>query len=175
MSAVNFYLEDTTIAVLDQMSTVLGINRSQALRHSIGAGAALLQAAQHQSVARLQALRQEFGDDRVLTVGMTEDEDGEPRAMAFIDGQVEEGVHATARLIGNQVYVMLELDPPKFGRFAPEVFVNFANTGVFAPDVSLPLGALPWPPDPTKGFVFRLGDVESLVAAEHLLSEPIGA
>jgi Ribbon-helix-helix protein, copG family len=173
MSAVNFYLEDRAVELLDQLAEVLGVTRSEALRQTIGAGAALLKAATRQSIARLEALRSEFKDDAVLTVFVVAGEDGEPVPHALIDGQPQEGVRTVARRIGDQVFVFLNL--PALGPFEPEVFVNFANTGVFAPDVSLPLGALPWPPDPTRAFVVRLGDLDQIIQAEPMLREPIEA
>jgi predicted transcriptional regulator len=169
----NFRLEDEVVGLLDRMARALGITRSEALRQSIAAGAALLKAADGQSVERLKALREQEGDDAVLTVAVGVGEDGGPVGYALIDGQPKENVRAVPALVGDRVFLFLNL--PNLGPFEPRVFANFANTGVFAPDVSFPLGALPWPPDPGRGFVFRLGDLDSLIAAEPTLREPIEA
>ncbi len=72
--------------------------------------------------------------------------------------------------------MLVFLNLPMLGPFEPQVFANFGETGVFASEVSLPLGALPWPPDPTRGFVFRLGDLDKFVKGDPVLAaEPVEA
>jgi hypothetical protein len=168
----NFRLEERVVELLDRIAAVLGITRSRALRQSVAAAGALWGAAQQQSIARLAALRERYGDDATLTVVVSEAEDGTPLGHAFINNEVEEGVHAVAYPVkdGN-VAVFVNL--LGYGAFGPPVFATFGDTGVLVPELALPLGELPWPPDPRQALVFRLGKLDQIVEAEPMLKELI--
>jgi Ribbon-helix-helix protein, copG family len=170
----NFRLEDEVVGLLDRLAAALGINRSRALRQSVAAAAALLGEARRQTIARFAALRKRYGDDATLTVVVSQREDGAPLGHALINGkEVEpEGVHAVPYQVkGGKVVVFLNVLGE--GAFGPPVFATLGNSGVLIPEVAVPLGELPWPPDPRKGLVIPLSDLDAIIEDEPTLREPI--
>jgi hypothetical protein len=170
----NFRLEDSVVRLLDRMSAMAGIKRSQALRQSVAALAAIHQAAITQTIDRLQALRQRYGDDTKLVAVASQAEDGTPLGHLMIDGEAPEGATVFPVVVPDGK-VLLFLNIPSQGQFSEAVLASFGDTGIFIPEARLPLGELPWPPDPTKGIVMRLGDLDQIIEAEPTLKEPIEA
>jgi len=169
----NFRLEDSVIGLLDRIATVLGITRSRALRQSVAAAGAILQAAQQQSIARLVALRERYGDDAKLIVSVVmRAVDENPLAALTIDGEVPDDVRAVPIVAEGTGTVLVFLNVVLGeGEFSEMVLASFGEEQVLIPDLRLPLAKLPWPPDPTKGIVIRLGDLDQIIEAEPTLRE----
>jgi hypothetical protein len=168
----NFRLEDAVVKLLDRMAAMAGIKRSRALRQSVAALAAIQEAAITQTIDRLQVLRERYGDDAQLTAVASQAEDGTPLGHLMIDGEAPEGAHVFPAVVPGEK-VLLFLNIPGRGQLSEAVLASFGDTGIFVPEARLPLGEVPWPPDPTKGIVMRLGDLDQIIEAEPTLKEPI--
>ncbi len=173
----NFRLDELVIGLLDRMSALLGINRSQAVRQSVAVAGAILQSSRSASIARLTALRDRYGDDAKLMVRAFAGEDGDARAQLVIDGEMPDGlvvfpvtVEAESKVL---IFLSFARDWTTFADFP--VLARLGDASVLIPEALLPLGELPWPADPTKGIVIRLGDLDQIISADPTLKEPVEA
>ena len=170
----NFRLEETVVRFLDDLATRAGFTRSEAVRQSAQVANALLLGAREQSIARLAALREQYGDDAQLIAVATEGEDGKPRGHLVIDGEELRDARAVPALDEKRGRVSLFLNMPDL---QPEavVLATLGDERIYIPELSFSLGELPWPPDPTKGLVIRLGDLDRIIENDPMLAESVEA
>lgn len=162
MQVYNFSLDDESAGFLDRVAEALGVSRAQAVREAIATSAALLAAARQQTVERLAVVRERYGDEAKLIVLVSEGEDGEVLGHVIIDGQELEDVRAVPRVHDGRV--LLFLNVLGAGEARPSVLAGFGSETILIPEARVPLGELPWPADPTRALVVRLGDIDELIA-----------
>lgn len=164
----NFRLDEETIESLDSVAQALGSNRSAVLRQAIVAAGGMLMAAREQVIANLTALREKEGDDTILGIKLVAADDGSPRTLASLSsGKPLEGV--TVRLAGpieGQMVLFLDVHDVET-RSLP---LRFGSESLLVRQMLLPLGELPWPPEPTVALGVRLGDLDQVIAFDPLLS-----
>lgn len=170
----NFRLDEAVVRFLDDMAMRAGFTRSDAVRQSAQAAAGILEAARRQSVARLAALRERYGDDAKLIAVVTEGDDGTPLGHLLIDGEPAEGVKGVP-IVTPDGKVLIFLNIPGLGDLGEAVLARFGDEYVFIPESRFALGELPWPPDPTKGIVIRLGDLDQIIESDPMLAESVEA
>ena len=166
---VNFRLDEQVIGFLDAIAE-RGGNRSKAVRQAAQAAAGILLAARRQSISRLLAIRERFGPDAQVTAWVSQNEDGDPLGHLLIDGEEPEGVRAVPLLIPGGV--LLFLNVPGIWNPAESVLARFGDQYAYIPEAAFPLGQLPWPPDPRKGIVMKMADLDQVIDTDPMLAEP---
>jgi hypothetical protein len=172
---VNFRLEEPVIYLFDEIARRAEFTRSAAVRQTAQAAAGVLLAARQQSVTRLVALRNRYGDDAQLTLTVVADEDGSPRGHLVIDGQVPDDATAVAVVVPDSGRAILYVDVPGAAHPAEWLLARYGGYGVLVRDALLPVGDMAWPPRPKEGIVIRLGDLDKVIAADPMLAEPVEA
>lgn len=172
----NFRLDEAVIRFLDDMAARAGFTRSDAVRQSAQAAAGILEGARRQSITRLLALRERFGEDAELTVAVSMANDGTPLGHIDIDGEAPEGVRAVPVVIPGSNKALVVLNIPGLGHVGESVLARFGDEYVFIPEARFPIGELPWPPDSRTALVIHLRDIDRLIEDGLMLNpEPAEA
>jgi len=168
----NFRLDEAVVRFLDELAARAGFTRSDAVRQSAQAAAGILEAARRQSISRLALLRERYGDEGQLIAVVSQGENGTPLGHVVIDGEeITEGVRAVPILTPNGKASLVFLNISGAWNVNESVLARFGDEYVYIPEARFPLGELPWPPDPRKGIVMRLGDIDKIVEADPMLAE----
>ena len=158
-----FRLDEVFLDGLEKMAESHGVSRAEIVRQAVAALAGSFEVARNDAFNDLATLRARYGDDAQLIVSLAADADGNPETRVAIDGVALDDVRIfpVPAAGGNEVHVFLEVEHDDR---AP-LLVRVGSEALLIPRARMPIGELPWPPDPTRGIVIRLGDLDVILDA----------
>jgi predicted transcriptional regulator len=160
-----FRLDEAFLERLERTAKRYGVSRAEVVRKAVAVLTLLFEEAKQDALAELAALRERYDDDDVqLIASVSKSAEGNPEARLVIDGAAPEDVRAFPVLAEgmDKVHVFLDFN---HGDRAP-VLAYVGDEALLIPRAQLPIGELPWPPDPTLGIVIRLGDIDLILDQE---------
>jgi hypothetical protein len=172
-----FRFDEPFLQGLETMANRHGVSRAEVVRQAVAALAGSFEVARNDALNDLGNLRTRYGDDAQLIVSLSAGADGHPEARVVIDGTAPDDVRAFPVLAEgmNEVHVFLDV---KHEDRAP-LLVRVGSEALLIPRARMPIGELPWPPDPTRGIVIRLGDLDLILDAQAAIArrdkEPVEA
>ncbi|HKH28383.1 MAG TPA: hypothetical protein VKA61_08600 [Sphingomicrobium sp.] len=161
----NLRIDDQANKLLDRIAKRFSISRAQAVRQGLAIAVSLVRVAQQQSLAGLAALRERYGDEARLILSVSQGADGTARGHVLIDGHEPEDVEVNPVPVNGKVLIFLNLNSGL--AFREQALAIFGNEKILVSEARYPLGELPWPPDPRRGLVITLGDLDRIITADH--------
>jgi hypothetical protein len=151
--------------MLGLMANWVKASRTEFIQKSVILTAELLNDASLRAHTDLAELRERYGDDARILIGVLE-EDGQPVAGVTINGEHVDDVHARPYVDedAGEAHVFLEVvrwPPAEHAHFMP-----IGEEALFVAYPRFPVGALPWPPKPNLGIVIELDKVNWTSKAE---------
>jgi predicted transcriptional regulator len=165
---VTFRLDDETLAALDYLAPWLELSKTAVVRESVRAVLHFIQVAVAHEVADIKELIERYGEDARITISISKgsEEGALPEGHVLIDGVEPDDVVALGIEEGaKRVHMFLSLT----GWQTEHVGAAQLGNAVLLTRPMLPLGHLPWPPDPMAALSARLGD---LVPSGRLANAP---
>ena len=156
--------------LLDRMGKQLNATKTEIVEKSVLLTSGLLQEASRASYADLETIREKYGSDARLVIGVFE-EDEKPVGKLLINGADPEDVRALAYVDEAAGEAHMFLSVLRDHTPVPS-FVQIGDEALFLPHPRMPVGKLPWPPKPHLAIQILLGDIEEAAkAAEQQAKE----
>ncbi len=151
---VSLRLDENTIALMDQLTTLTERSRSKLVRDALQACAGMGRLAAERANATMAEILRRYGESAVLSI-FIEGEEGDERAVAMIDGETRDDVKAYPVIEPDEGLVHLFVDVPDW---TPDTSHGATRLGssMFLTQPVHSIGALPWPTPPNTGLVARL-------------------
>ncbi len=141
-------------------SEFLGITRTQLVEDSVKLSASMSSLAAGSLVAGMQELARRYGEDAPITIRVVTDDDGNPEVKLLIDGLPADDVLTCISIDEDNGVVYVFADPIDW--FPERLGTVQLGNSVMLTRPLMAITKLPWPPDPTRGMVARLGEIADL-------------